>query len=134
MQLDDLFLPELEILPAPKASLQAAVQTTVRRTLDGRTVILEQGPAPRAFDLAGGEDSGWVSRGCLERLLAMAALPGAVYRLTPSAGSALQVRFRHEDGPAVAGEAVFVSIPSSGIPAEDDPIKNLRLKLMEVTA
>lgn len=127
MFLDDVPLPDLILEPTAGS---AAVRVTRLQTLGGRPLLLEDAVPLRAWDLAGGEDRGWISRSCLDRLLALAAVPGAVYRLHCGEGPAMVVRFRHEDGPAVAGEPVLRACPAS----PDDPVNNLRLKLMEVTA
>lgn len=125
--LDDVLLPDLRWEPAAGSG---PVRVERLQTLGGRPLLLEDAVPLRAWDLVGDEDRGWIARGCLDHLLTMAALPGAVYRLAVGERPAMAVRFRHEDGPAVAAEPVFFSCPAS----PDDPVKNLRLKLMEVTA
>ncbi len=130
MLLDDLILPDLALVTTTIASPSRRVRARAMETIGGRPVFQEDTSPVRTVDLHGDETSGWVSRGDFERLLAMAGVPGAVYSCTLAGGVPMQVRFRHEDGPSVAGDAVFVS----SSPSQDDPIKNLRLKLMEVAA
>lgn len=130
IQLDDLILPDLTTDAQPVFPGAQRVLAQVARSLTGRPIIQETPVADRPLTLHGDELQGWIPRQDLDRLLAMAAVPGALYSLTLQGQSPRLVRFRHEDGPPVGARPVFQSSP----PSPDDPFMNLHLNLMEVAA
>lgn len=77
------------------------VTSTAEQTIDGETVVFSQTTSGQSIDLIGYETSGWLTYGVLKQLHALSNVAGAVYALELADGTVKQVRFRHEEKPAV---------------------------------
>lgn len=119
---------ELPGLVIDKDISAGALRTTVTETVDGGKVIWEEPiSGGSSFDLMGGADFGWLSRGALLSLVALANVAASSYTLTLSDASTKTVRFRTEDGAIEA--TPLVSRPN---PAATDFYNNVIIRLMEV--
>jgi hypothetical protein len=122
--LDALILPDLV---RGDDIAWTGVAAEVDTALDGTPVVWEGSRAGRPIDLAGGADTGWISREALLILRSLASVPGATYVLDYE-GEAFRVRFRHEDAPVIQATAL-VPRPNA---APGDWYTNVLIKLMEV--
>lgn len=77
------------------------VTSTAEQTIDGETVVFSQTTSGQSIDLIGYETSGWLTYGVLKQLHALSNVAGALYTLELADGTVKQVRFRHEEKPAV---------------------------------
>ncbi|MGE0919424.1 hypothetical protein [Trichlorobacter lovleyi] len=105
-----------------------AIRTTVTKTLAGGVAIWEEpvsGGSP--IDLKGGPDFGWLTRGVLLSLVALANVAGTTATLTLSDGTTKTVRFRNNDGSIEA--TPLVERPN---PEDTDYYNNVIIRLMEV--
>ena len=108
---------------------EPSVSQSVRRRLDGAlTVFPRANVAGRPVTLEATEDH-WITRADAEALLALAAIPGAVYVLTFTARAnlSLSVLFAHHDAPALD----LRPLVDYADPAAADPIVG-RIKLIAV--
>ena len=80
----------------------STVVQEVKRTLGGGLVVYHQSlSAGRPVTLTATEETGWITRGMLDALQAMANVAGAVYTLNLH-GFAANVMFRHHEAPALS--------------------------------
>lgn len=118
------------------------VDAEVAKTLGGNLLIWEQSKTGKPLTLAGGSDYGWMKRGTLKELLALASVPNVIYSLAyydPSAFIAVgdpagllkgySVRFRHEEGNVIEGKHIVGRV----VPDDDDYYNDIKIKLMEVS-
>lgn len=122
----------LEEIPLPdlvKSSIgNAPVRAVAATALDGTPIIWEQSTdGGDIIDLVGGDTSGWITKSTLDSLIALASIARAVYTLNYE-GNTYNVRFRHEDHPAIEADPV-IGRPN---PDGSDNYNNVLIKLMEV--
>ncbi len=81
--------------------ISPTVAATKEVTVSGDEVVFAQAVnTGTQIDLVAYEDGPWLSRSQVNALVAMAAVPDATYVLQYR-GDTYEVRFRHEDAPAV---------------------------------
>jgi len=105
------------------------VRSVVAQSLAGNPIIFEDQPglAGKPCDLVGTDAAGWITQEELQAMMAMAAIPNAIYTMV-YAGISLSVRFRNEDQPVIEAE------PVQPVVDDDDPdwYNNVRIKLMRL--
>lgn len=81
------------------------VAQSVRYTIGGRAVVFSNGIVNgHQITLQATEEYGWLTKTQVDAIMALAAVPGAVYTLT-FGSEVYSVMFRHEEPPAVSMEA-----------------------------
>ncbi|MDW7643454.1 MAG: hypothetical protein SCI25_00265 [Desulfuromonadales bacterium] len=96
--------------------------------INGSVVVQEAAlSGGRPVTLQGDATRGWLKRSSLVALQSLAGAPGASYVLTWG-GTQYTVRFRHEDGPVIAGSPV-IDYDTAG---ETDDYHSITLKLITV--
>lgn len=103
------------------------VEAKTARTIGGGLVVWEQTRAGRPIDMVGGSDFGWLTRGELKQVKALAAVPNATYTLVHNFET-FRVRFRHEETVPISATPL-VARPNQ---EDSDYYNNVVIKLMEV--
>jgi hypothetical protein len=101
------------------------VESVVDMSVGGVPIIWESEKTGQPMDLVGGEKFGWLLRGVLKDVHALACVPRATYTLILG-GESMTVRFRHEDEPVIEAEPMQ---PTPDV-EDTDRYKNVRIKLM----
>ena len=92
------------------------VAQEVLTTLGGNPVVYSKSlQGNRPITLEAKEDTGWLYHEAVESLLAMAAVPGAVYTLNFH-GEVFNVMFAHHEGPAID----LLPLQPRAVPEPDD--------------
>ena len=124
IQIETIVLPDLIIAEAFEPPVTARVEQSVINT----PIVFEtEKPSGQAITLTGGEDTGWITRSTMLSLVALASVPGATYTLNYE-GVTYTVRFRHEDPPVIAAEAIVPRPNAAGT----DYYRNVSIRLVEV--
>ncbi|MFW5734190.1 MAG: hypothetical protein ACOCWR_03930 [Oceanidesulfovibrio sp.] len=125
--LEDIDLSGLHVVPAGMNS-PATPRTVAETALDGSEVVWEGPAGPTRMTLAGGATHGWLTRETLDRLTALAAVPGARYGLTVG-GRTMRVRFCNEEPPAVTASPVEPGMECG----PHAPYRDVRVSLVNVS-
>jgi hypothetical protein len=99
------------------------------RSLGGRPIVFEAAISGRPLDLYGGPDFGWITKSTLAQLVSLASVPFQSFTLVYE-GASYNVRFRHEDSPAISADPL-IPRPNS---EDTDYYNNVLIKLKEASS